>query len=91
VETANLGPPGTSDDITGPDGYRTSLMFQASMPQLRNDPRFARLCARLGMVEFWMATGKWPDCADEVPYDFRAEYAKMRDVPKENFGITTNN
>jgi tetratricopeptide (TPR) repeat protein len=85
AETAYLGPAGTSDDIMGPDGYRTSLMFQASMPELRNDPRFARLCARLGLVEFWIGSGKWPDCADELPYDFRAECAKVRDVPREEF------
>ena len=40
------------------------------------DPRFARLCARLGLVEFWMKTGLWPDCATEVPYDFKAECEK---------------
>ncbi|HLK86033.1 MAG TPA: hypothetical protein VKT27_05950 [Candidatus Binataceae bacterium] len=85
AETAHLGPAGTGDDIMGPDGYRTSLMFQAGMPELRNDLRFPRLCARLGLVEFWTATGKWPDCADEVPYDFRAECAKVRDIPKEDF------
>jgi hypothetical protein len=28
--------------------------------------------------------GKWPDCADEVPYDFQAECAKAQDVPKED-------
>ena len=87
AETARLGPVGTSDDIMGPDGYRTHLLFQAGMPELRNDPRFARLCARLGLVEFWMATGKWPDCADEVPYDFKAECAKAQHVPKEDFGF----
>jgi hypothetical protein len=54
---------------------------------LRKDPRFARLCARLGLVEFWMTTNKWPDCADEVPYDFRAECAEARDVPKQEFGF----
>jgi len=88
AETAHLGPAGTSDDIMGPDGYRTSLLFQAGMPELRNDPRFARLCARLGLVEFWIATGKWPDCADEVPYDFRAECVKVQDLPKEDFGLS---
>jgi TolB-like protein/class 3 adenylate cyclase len=85
VENARLGPTGTGDDIMGPDGYRPALLFQEGMPELRNDPRFVRLCARLGLVEFWMATGKWPDCADEVPYDFRAECAKVQDVPKEDF------
>jgi hypothetical protein len=86
AETARLGPAGSSDDIMGPDGYRTSLLFQAGMPELRNDPRFARLCARLGLVEFWMATGKWPDCVHEVPYDFKVECAKAQHIPKEEFG-----
>ena len=80
---ARLGPTGTGDDIMGPDGYRTSLLFQAGMPELRNDPRFAGLCARLGLVEFWMATGKWPDCAVEVPYDFKSECARANLVPKD--------
>ena len=87
ADSARLGPAGTSDDIMGPDGYRTALLFQASMPELRNDLRFPRLCARLGLVEFWMATGKWPDCAAEVPYDFKSECAKVKDVPKEDFGF----
>jgi TolB-like protein len=87
AETARLGPAGTSDDMMGPDGYRTSLLFQAGMPEIRNDPRFAGLCARLGLVEFWMTTGKWPDCADEVPYDFKAECAKSQHIPKEDLGL----
>jgi hypothetical protein len=81
AETASLGPAGTGDDIMGPDGYRTSLLFQAGMPELRNDPRFVRLCARLGLVDFWLATGTWPDCADEVPYDFKAECEQARHIP----------
>jgi hypothetical protein len=89
AETARLGPVGTSDDIMGPDGYRTSLLFQAGMPELRNDPRFAHLCARLGLVEFWMATDKWPDCVDEVPYDFRGECEKIQHIPKEDCGLSS--
>jgi hypothetical protein len=46
-----------------------------------------RLCARLGLVEFWLATQKWPDCADEVPYDFKAACEKARSIPKETFGF----
>ena len=87
ADNARLGPAGTGDDIMGPDGYRTALLFQASMPELRNDLRFPRLCARLGLVEFWMASGKWPDCAAEVPYDFERECAKVQGVPKEDFGF----
>ncbi len=83
AEGARLGPAGASTDIMGPDGYRTALLFQASMPELRNDPRFPRLCARLGLVEFWLASGQWPDCADEVPYDFRRECEWAKGVPRE--------
>jgi hypothetical protein len=87
AESARLGPVGSSGDIMGPDAYRTALLFHANMPELRNDVRFPRLCARLGLVEFWAATGKWPDCVDEVPYDFRAECAKVRHIPSEEFGF----
>ena len=51
--------------------------------RLCNDPRFARLCARLGLVAFWLASDQWPDCADEVPYDFRRACEQACDVPKE--------
>jgi hypothetical protein len=85
ADMARLGPSGTSDDIMGPDGYRTSLLFQASMPELRNDPRFVHLCARLGLVECWLATGKWPDCADEVPYDFKSACVDAQSVAKDEF------
>ena len=71
----------------GFEAYRTALLFQANMPELRNDLRFPRLCARLGLVEFWMATGIWPDCAAEVPYDFERECANVNTVPKDEFGF----
>jgi TolB-like protein len=87
AEGARLGPVGASTDIMGPDGYRSALLFQASMPELRNDPRFVPLCARLGLVEFWLTSGQWPDCADEVPYDFRRECELAKGVPREIFGF----
>ncbi|MEO7245892.1 MAG: winged helix-turn-helix domain-containing protein [Rubrivivax sp.] len=87
TEGARLGPAGASADLMGPDGYRTALLFQASMPELRNDPRFPRLCARLGLVEFWLATGQWPDCVDEVPYDFRRACEQLRGAAKDAFGF----
>jgi hypothetical protein len=71
--------------VIGPDAYRTGMLFWKGMPEIRNDPRFVRLCARLGLVEFWLATQKWPDCVDEVPYDFKAACEKARGIPKEAF------
>jgi hypothetical protein len=41
------------------------------------DRRFLRLCARIGLVGYWEVTNCWPDCADQVPYDFRAEARKI--------------
>jgi adenylate cyclase len=86
ADAAWLGPVGSDTDVMGPDGYRTALLFQHGMPELRNDTRFPRLCARLGLVEFWTATGKWPDCADELPYDLRAECTRAEDVAKDEPG-----
>jgi TolB-like protein len=86
AETARLGPRGASDDVMGVDAYRTGLLFWKDMPEIRNDPRFVRLCARLGLVEFWLSSGKWPDCADTTPYDFRAECEKARGIKPEAFG-----
>jgi hypothetical protein len=87
AETARLGPLGTPDDIMGPDGYRPALLFHAGMPELRKDPRFVPLCARLGLVEFWLTTGTWPDCVDEAPYDFKAECEKARHIPIQEFAF----
>ena len=41
------------------------------------DPRFIGLCAKLGLTGYWVGTGRWPDCADEVPYEFRAEARRL--------------
>jgi adenylate cyclase len=32
---------------------------------------FPELCARLGLAQYWLESGKWPDCASEVDYDFK--------------------
>jgi len=74
---ATFAPAGNGDDVMGLDAYRTYFLFHASYPELRADPRFVRLCARLGLVQYWTATQRWPDCADEVPYDFREECARL--------------
>ena len=86
AESACLGPVGSENDFMGPDGYRTSMLFQVRMPEIRQDPRFIQLCARLGLVEFWLASDMWPDCVSEVPYDFKAECEKSSQVSKDEFG-----
>ena len=87
ADIARLGPTGGADDMMGPDAYRTALLFQASMPELRNDTRFPKLCARLGLVAFWQSSGKWPDCAAETPYDFKRTCDQARDTERETFAF----
>ena len=53
-----------------------SLLGRAEARALRADPRFARFCARVGLVDYWSTSGHWPDCATQVPYDFKAECEK---------------
>jgi TolB-like protein len=76
---AKFGPAGSDGDVMGIHAYRTAILFYAPYPELRRDPRFVRLCARLGLVDYWLATGRWPDCVAEVQphYDFKAECAKL--------------
>jgi hypothetical protein len=46
---------------------------------MMRDVRFVRLCAKLGLCDYWVNTGRWPDCADAVAtyYDFRAEARRL--------------
>jgi TolB-like protein len=85
LDRAKLGPSGGPKDVMGGNAYRTHLLFPAAYTKLRADPRFVKLCARLGLVEYWLATQMWPDCAQTVPYDFKAECEKYRDYPKDVF------
>jgi hypothetical protein len=42
---------------------------------LRRDPRFLQLAARIGLVDYWRNSGKWPDfCSDpKLPYNCQAQ------------------
>jgi hypothetical protein len=46
---------------------------------MRLDPRFPGFCAKLGLCDYWAATDRWPDCADQVAgsYDFRARARQL--------------
>lgn len=54
------------------------FLFSPPSRALRRDPRFVRLCAKLGLVAYWTRTGRWPDCADDpsANYDFISECAR---------------
>ena len=59
------------------EGFASGIIFGSANRSMRTDPRFVRLCGKLGLCDYWVETGRWPDCADEVPYDFRAEARRL--------------
>ncbi len=50
-------------------------LFLPVNARLRQSPRFVEFCRALGLIEYWEASGHWPDCATEVApyYDFIEE------------------
>ncbi|MFM5948811.1 MAG: winged helix-turn-helix domain-containing protein [Novosphingobium sp.] len=78
---SRFGPCGGPHDVMGTHAYRTLLLFPQAYQALRADPRFVAVCARLGLVKYWLDSGHWPDCADQVPYDFRAACIRAADTP----------
>jgi TolB-like protein len=54
-------------------------LFFFDMAPLHRDPRFMKLAARIGLVDYWTTSGHWPDFCSEpgLPYDCRAEAARL--------------
>ena len=76
---------GGPGDMLGVNAYRSHMVFPVAYPELRASPRFVKMCARLGLVAYWLETQTWPDCADAVPYDFRSECEKYRGYQTDKF------
>jgi hypothetical protein len=57
-------------------GFIFDLTPQRTMMQ---DIRFTRLCAKLGLCDYWVRTERWPDCAKDglLPYDFKVECREL--------------
>ena len=85
LERCRFGPCGSPRDVMGTHAYRTLLLFPRAYAALRADPRFVQVCARLGLVDYWLESQHWPDCAGEVPYDFKAECARLQGHAKDVF------
>lgn len=74
---AHLFEPGDFHPAGGPNvGFLFSIHNNRAMMQ---DPRFMRLCAKLGLCDYWVKSDRWPDCADGgvLPYDFRAACRRL--------------
>ena len=56
------------------DVWAPAVIFVAANRTMIRDARFVQLCARLGLVRYWVDSERWPDCADDpsLTYDFRA-------------------
>jgi TolB-like protein/tetratricopeptide (TPR) repeat protein len=56
----------------------TSVLFSPLNANLRRDPRFIAMAARLGLVSYWTHSGKWPDfcAARDLPYNCQVEARK---------------
>jgi adenylate cyclase len=68
IETGNIG--------GGSRASTTGALFDSQRARaLHQNPRFPLVCARLGLVDYWQASGRWPDCATQVSYDFKGECA----------------
>lgn len=64
----------------GEEDLDPEVLWRPFTEGFRRDPRFITLARRLGLTDFWRATGKWPDFCSvpNWPYDCRrlAEGAK---------------
>lgn len=85
--TQGLGQFGLVDDVyywwarlPTDDAARISYtLFRPTMASVRRDPRFMPLAKRLGLLDYWRASGHWPDFCNRpgIDYDCKAEAAKL--------------
>ena len=61
-------------------GYNVEVLFRPMMHDVWRDPRSMAGAARLGLLQYWKASGNWPDhCYDPtLPYDCKKEAAKYK-------------
>jgi len=58
--------------------YNPGIIFnRCSNWPMMSDSRFVRLCHKLRYTAFWVETGRWPDCVDHVPYDFKGDARRL--------------
>jgi tetratricopeptide (TPR) repeat protein len=55
------------------------VLFRPALRNFRQDPRMIAVAKRIGLVDYWRKSGKWPDYCREpdLPYDCKAEAAKL--------------
>lgn len=61
-------------------GIISSFFRRPSLKKVLRDPRFMIIAKRYGLIDYWQATGRWPDYCQEpgLSYDCKTEAAKLR-------------
>lgn len=61
------------------DQWLIATLFRPTLKDLRQDPQFLRIAKRVGLLDYWRTSRKWPDfCAEpDLPYDCDEEAAKI--------------
>ena len=61
------------------DQITLQTLFRPTLGKMRQNPRFLRVAARFGLLDYWRKSGHWPDFCKEpgLPYDCEAELAKL--------------
>jgi hypothetical protein len=56
------------------------LLFRPTLAAVRRDGRFMPLAKRIGLVNYWQMSGKWPDFCSRpgISYDCKAEAARLQ-------------
>jgi DNA-binding winged helix-turn-helix (wHTH) protein/tetratricopeptide (TPR) repeat protein len=55
------------------------VLFRPALADVRRDLRFMQVAKRIGLIDYWQKSGRWPDfCLDPgLPYDCRQEAARL--------------
>lgn len=55
------------------------ILFRPYFADVRRDRRFMTVAKRIGLVDYWRQSGRWPDFCSEpgLPYDCKSEAAKL--------------
>ena len=60
-------------------GTISEVFFRPELQRFRHDPRFMQVAKIAGLLDYWRASGKWPDFCFEPnqPYDCKNEAARL--------------
>jgi tetratricopeptide (TPR) repeat protein len=59
--------------------YAVDGLFRPALTKVHRDPRMIAVAKRLGLLDYWVKSGHWPDFCfqPDLPYDCKKEAAKL--------------